>query len=229
MRAPKQWCLSKSETVGSFENWKQNLQYTLSLDVNFAPLLVSGVTWDKKSKQAPLRGFIDDLEDVSQARRQTGEQKANLLELMLGQIANFCPVVSRNTIVKNSTSLDSIWQAIRLHSGFQSTGAQFLDLADICLLPDERPEDLYQRLVAFVDDNLLTAECGIRHMDEPPMDEEVTPSVQNFIVLMWLRLIHPTLPRLVKQRYGTELRSRTLASINPYSTKSTPTRVHRSC
>ena len=215
VRAPKQWCLSKSETVGSFENWKQNLQYTLSLDVNFAPLLVSGVTWDKKSKQAPLRGFIDDLEDVPQARRQTGEQKANLLELMLGQIANFCPVVSRNTIVKNSTSLDSIWQAIRLHFGFQSTGAQFLDLADIGLLPDERPEDLYQRLVAFVDDNLLTAECGIRHMDEPPMDEEVTPSVQNFIVLMWLRLIHPALPRLVKQRYGTELRSRTLASIKP--------------
>ncbi|EDO46928.1 predicted protein [Nematostella vectensis] len=29
------------------------------------------------------------------------------------------------------------------------------------------------------------------------------------------RLIHPSLPRLVKQRYGTELRSRTLASIKP--------------
>ena len=30
-----------------------------------------------------------------------------------------------------------------------------------------------------------------------------------------VRLIHPSLPRLVKQRYGTELRSRTLASIKP--------------
>lgn len=36
-----------------------------------------------------------------------------------------------------------------------------------------------------------------------------------FIVLTWLKLIHPELPKLVKQRYGTELRSWTLASIKP--------------
>ena len=35
------------------------------------------------------------------------------------------------------------------------------------------------------------------------------------ITLTWLKLIHPELPKLVKQRYGTELRSRTLASIKP--------------
>ena len=35
--APKQWCLSKVETINSFENWKQNLLYTLSLDSNFTP------------------------------------------------------------------------------------------------------------------------------------------------------------------------------------------------
>ena len=44
-------------------------------------------------------------------------------------------------------------------------------------------------------------------------DEELTPTLENFFVLTWLRLIHNDLPRLVKQRYGTELRSRTLASI----------------
>ncbi|KAL2088290.1 hypothetical protein ACEWY4_015189 [Coilia grayii] len=46
-------------------------------------------------------------------------------------------------------------------------------------------------------------------------DEELTPSLENFVVLTWLRLIHADLPKLVKQRYGTELRSRTLASIKP--------------
>ena len=51
-RAPKQWCLSKVETINSFENWKQNLLYTLSLDSNFAPFLGDGVTWLKK-KQSP--------------------------------------------------------------------------------------------------------------------------------------------------------------------------------
>ncbi len=35
------------------------------------------------------------------------------------------------------------------------------------------------------------------------------------IVLTWLRLINPALPKLVKQGYGTELRIRTLSSIKP--------------
>ena len=45
--------------------------------------------------------------------------------------------------------------------------------------------------------------------------EEISPSLENFIVLTWLRSIHKDLPGLVKQRYGTELRSQTLASIKP--------------
>ena len=52
--APKQWCLSKVETINSLENWKQNLLYTLSLDSNFAPFLANGVQWLKKTKTQPL-------------------------------------------------------------------------------------------------------------------------------------------------------------------------------
>ena len=59
-RAPKQWCLTKHETINSFENWRQNLQYTLSLDANFTPFMIDGSSWGKKSKGSPLRGFKDD-------------------------------------------------------------------------------------------------------------------------------------------------------------------------
>ena len=52
-------------------------------------------------------------------------------------------------------------------------------------------------------------------MGEPPQDEEMTPILENLIVLTWLRLVKDDLPILVQQRYGTELRSRTLASIKP--------------
>lgn len=135
---------------------------------------------------------------------------------MLGQIANYTPIIARNTIVNNSTTLRDIWQIIRLHYGFQSTGAHFLDFCNIKLEPNERPEDLFQRLMAFTEDNLLTTESGITHNgQEIAEDEELTPTMENFIVLTWLTLIHPDLPRLVKQRYGTELRSRTLATLKP--------------
>ena len=54
-RAPKQWTLSKRETITSYECWRQNLQYTLSLDANFAPFLVDQATWGKKTNASPLR------------------------------------------------------------------------------------------------------------------------------------------------------------------------------
>ena len=138
------------------------------------------------------------------------------LELMLGQIANFCPIVSRNTIVKNSTSVNSIWQSIRLHYGFQSTGSHFLDFDNIRLEPGERPEDLFQRLMSFIEDNLLKPDGSITHHgDAPAAEEEMSPSLENLVILTWLHLINKDLPALVKQRYGTELRSKTLASIKP--------------
>ena len=215
-RAPKQWCLTKTETVTSYENWRQNIVYTLSLDPNFSPFLVEGTTWTKKTAVAPLRGFTNDGEDVAQNSRRTATQKITMLELMLGQIANYCPILSRNTIVKNSTSVSGIWQVIRSHYGFQATGAHFIDFNDIKLGVEERAEDLYQRLTAFAEDNLLLVNGGITHHGEAPtIDEDVSPSLENFIVLTWLRLLHSDLPHLVKQRYGTELRSRTLASIKP--------------
>ena len=177
---------------------------------------MDGATWQKKTKSDPLRGFTDDNDTIPANSRLTAVQKVLNLELMLGQIANFVPIISRNTIVKNSTSMNSIWQAIRLHFGFQSTGGHFLDFNSIKLEIGERPEDLYQRLISFTEDNLLSSEGSIRHHGAVPTeDEELTPTVENIIVLTWLRLIHADLPGLVKQRYGTELRSQTLASLKP--------------
>ncbi|KAJ8019189.1 hypothetical protein HOLleu_42387 [Holothuria leucospilota] len=105
---------------------------------------------------------------------------------------------------------------IRLHYGFQTSGSHFLDLNDIKLEVDERYEDLYQRLCAFIEDSLLTPESNNTHHGATiTEEEELTPTLENFIVLTWLRLINPELPKLVKQRYGPELRSRTLASLKP--------------
>ena len=69
--------------------------------------------------------------------------------------------------------------------------------------------------MAFTEDNILQSNSIQHHGALLTEDEELTPTLENFIVLTWLRLVHPDLPKLVKQRYGTELRSRTLASIKP--------------
>jgi len=63
---------------------------------------------------------------------------------------------------------------------------------------------------------MLTTTSRISHHDEVPIsDEEMTPTLASMIVLTWFRLVDKNLPTLVKQRYGTELRSKTLASLKP--------------
>ena len=133
---------------------------------------------------------------------------------MLGQVANYCNIIARHQIMYESTSLDSIWDMIREHYGFHVTGQRFLDLTSIRLRPGEKPADLYQRLVCFFTDNLFTRASRLTHKGRAPLvDEKLSPTIQNTIVLLWLERIHVGLPGLVKQRYGTELRNKTLSSL----------------
>ena len=203
-RAPPMRPLGKDETINSFESWKGNFIYTLNLDSNFAPFLDPNKSWEKKSKNGrPHRGL-------------SCAQEVNFLEMLLGQIANYCPVISRNSIIKNSTSLESVWQQIRSHFGFQTSGSHFLNLCDIRMETGERPEDLFQCLQSFIEDNLLTVGCGISHHGENVTeDEDLSPTLENVIIFLWLQLIHKDLPSLIKVKYGTELRNKSLASIKP--------------
>ena len=70
--------------------------------------------------------------------------------------------------------------------------------------------------MAFFEDNLLAVNGGLTHHDElVTADEDLSPSLENTIVFMWLQLIHPGLPLLFKQKYGSELPNKTLASLKP--------------
>ena len=104
-KAPKQWSLGKTETLNSFNAWKENLTYVLSLDSNFTPYITA--TWGKWTAATPNRGFVDDGDEVTDvAARKKKEHKVAQLNLMLGQVANFATVISRNQIVKDTTSLN---------------------------------------------------------------------------------------------------------------------------
>ena len=119
-------------------------------------------------------------------------------------------------MVKHSTSLNDIWHKIRQHYGFKSSGVHFLGLVNFKRQADERPEDLFRRLMAFFEDNLLSVNGGLTHHGDPVVaDEDLSTSLDNTMVFLWLQLIHPRLPLLVKQKYGSDLRKKTLATLKP--------------
>ena len=207
-RALKPWCLKEDESFTGFQTWKSNLIYNLKQDPSFAPFLKKDVKWTKL-KTNRLRGLVA-------TETKSAEDLAEDLEAMLGCIANFCTVIARNTIINDSKCLDDIWQKIRLHYGFHTSGANFLDFVNIKLQPGERNETLYQRMSAFINDNLLKVDGNLTHDDEEvTSDEVISPTVENLIVLLWLEKLHPRLPTIVKQKYATALRTKTLYSLKP--------------
>ena len=220
----KQWPLTENETLISFEAWRHNLVYRLNSDPRFAIFLLEGVEWLKLSRiPGDTRGLVADvLAAVDDNAPQpdpagfTAAQKARNLDLMLQQIANFCPVISRRTIVNEATSITSVWQAIKLHFGFQTTGGNFIDFVGIKFTPPERPETLYQRMLSFVENNLLSPDLLLTHRGEDIIEfEDMSPTLENMVVLLWLQQLHHNLPGVVKQKYGADLRSKTLASLKP--------------
>ena len=161
--APTQWALTEQETISSFNSWRSNLLYILNLNPNFALFLRPGVTWTQRiCDPNDTRGFESDtVLDEHQAQIPdpdgfTGLQKVANLELCLGQIANFAPIIYRDTIEKESTSLDYVWRAIKLHYGFQTSGGNFIDIVSIKYSPPERADTLYQRMLAFIGNNLMS-------------------------------------------------------------------------
>lgn len=89
---------------------------------------------------------------------------------MLGQIANFCYVVSRKEY-----SLQFI--SYGRPSG-NITNFNQVDFSSIHLNSGDRPEDLIIRLMSFVEDNLLTQNGHISNHDEiPEAEEELFPTL----------------------------------------------------
>jgi len=79
----------------------------------------------------------------------------------------------------------------------------FLDFVSIKLDVYESPEDLFQRLMSFIEDNFLISNSSITHHgDLITVDEELSPTLEDLVVSTWLRPIQPDLPGLIKQRYG---------------------------
>ena len=81
----------------------------LALEEAFTPFLKPDVIWGRKTN--PLRGF----------QGTDAAQQVATLETILGLIANYAPVISRGTVVKSSTSPKSVWNAICLYYGIQSS------------------------------------------------------------------------------------------------------------
>jgi len=213
-RPPKQWVLTENETITSFANWQSNIIYHLSLNNEFAPFIEPTATWQKQS--VLNRGLKNDPNTVAENERKTGTQKNIILERMLGLISQFAPSLLRSDIIKRSTSLQWIWKRIRKHYSFCQSEVNFLKISTIKRQEGERYETLFQRIVAHLEDNLLTTESGLMHDGTLVTEnEEMSPTTERLAVYLWLNLIDERLASYVARVFAHDLQTKSLKDIQP--------------
>ena len=214
----KQRVLTEHESETSFTSWQQSIMFNFVVDSKFSRYTDSTDlgTWEKSTVEH--RGFTDDITDgegvLSADIRMTKVQKCQVLTVLLGSIATFAPVISNKFITEQACSLADIFTRLRSHYGFRATGGRILELSQFALLPGESHNALWERMSAFLEDNLLRSSGGLTHSGEKvTTDEPLSATLQNVSVVLWLKTIHTDLPLMVKQKFATDLKRCTLFSI----------------
>ena len=175
--AQKQWTLSEHESSTTLEAWKANLIHTLATEEAFSPFLEPNATWKKKTKKTPLRGFTGP----------KASEKTTILELMLLRISGFAPVLSRQTVVKNSTSLGSIWKALQLYYGVENCCDSTISPSQLsalhqpsyrsCSEPSQTVPPTLETLQARMDTGEYSENIPqeVQHSSLAPVDDLATP------------------------------------------------------
>ncbi len=193
-----------------YGSWKYIIIANIRRNKDYAPFI--GAEWQKVTPNNPNRGLVSD----EGANGLSAEEKVINLENMLGFVAQYVPHFLSYDIINSSTSLDSVWQFIRKYYGFKQSESQFMKYSEIEWEKGERPERLYQRLVAHIQDNLLTRESTMTYHGARITDNEIiSPTLERLIVLQWMQLIHPRLPSLVQRTFAFQLQEKSLADLQP--------------
>ena len=223
---PKIKPLTPNESFASLDTWKANVTYGLRLNRDFQPYLVEGFIFGRKTRARPFRDLQDDVStmtvnDVEVVTvTKSKEEKAVAVDLILDQIANWASCIPRNDITRDCRSLNDVWSKIRQFYNKQITGSLLNEVWNVKRESEETPQALFARMKQMVDDNLLTTD-GLNHIDgKVNEDEELSPTLHNYLILHWLQLLHPDLRELVTQRFITQLRDNTYASILPEISRS---------
>ena len=194
--------LTENETLTSFEDWRNQLEFFLSQDKDLVEFLDPNCTWYKIAFKIANRGLESDA-------------KLHHLKRFLGIIASLAPPLLHGDIVNDATSLISIYNIIRSYYQLAPSESTFIKFNDIKRELNgtelERPQHLLLRLRQFIRDNLLTKNSNLKHDDRiATEDETLSPTTERLIVLRWLELLHPSLPNHIANVFSHELQNHTL-------------------
>ena len=138
----------------------------------------------------------------------------NLLQARNAQLSKFitlvtvlCPYTLTNNLDQLSTSFTWLITYLEQHYQVQKSGAHFLSISDIRFNPADSYENFYMELHGAVEDSLRKSGELLLFRNNEPLDEdeEMSPTLENMVVLMWLERIDPHLPKKVSAMFAHQM------------------------
>jgi hypothetical protein len=139
---------------------------------------------------------------------------ATLLQSRNAQLSKFitlitvlCPYTLTNNLDQLSTSFTWIITYLEQHYHIQKAGAHFLSISEIRFDPADSYENFYMELHGAVEDSLRKRGELLLFRNSEPLeeDEEMSPTLENMIVLLWLERIDPRLPKKVSDTFAHQM------------------------
>ena len=210
VRHPPPRQLGASESLESLTHWENTFRTYFKRDDSYKKFLRSTASWNPQAINYGQASENTGLE------RSAAEMKEDLVDL-LSTLAGFLPHPYLTTkLLKNTTNWTDVWNIIREHYGVQVSGESLLDFEEMYKNTGETHRQFYERLLEHARQHLAPANVKVEEVDTGAQAETMSVSVMNMVALQWLRKIDPTLVKIVKTEYSTELRKNTqLAALVP--------------
>lgn len=197
-----------------FETWKVRLINHIKLDKDYRQFVGKDYKWKEK--------------DVNENRGLIKEEEATTaihLDNFINLVASFSPPHLYEDIINLSTSLKWIWEQIRALYHIENDDVTLFEWEDFKMETEEKeyPEMLYRRLRSFMQENLVKADSSVLFKGKAPdKNETLSPTLEKLIVIKWLRCIDPALPKLVKEKFGSELKMKSIVDLQPNISRMIP-------
>jgi len=141
-----------------------------------------------------------DLDNLLTARNA---QLAKLITL----ISVLCPYTLTNNLDQLSTSFLWIIGYLEQHYHIQKAGAHFLSISDIRFTAGDSYENFYMELHGAFEDTLRKQGETLLYRNNEVLEanEEMSPTLENTIVLLWLERIDPRLPQKISATFAHQM------------------------
>ena len=196
--------LELQETAASIRLWKVHVTNYYKSDKHFKRFVGEDETWNPRNENW---GFTAEAADSDLKR--TAPQLKDDCNMFLETFASYLPddyLVEK--LVKNTTKYADIWTIIEDFYGVALTSDTFLELAKMKKKPQETYRQFYLRMEGFVSKHLTKGNVKVEDMTSPARGDQLTISIRNLVVIMWMKTIHEKFIDCVRIEFASELRGR---------------------